>query len=93
MELAYQRAMAPAAPPTLGLPGPQANPADIIARSGGLPPGVTPVDTANIALRENPTGALPAAGRGNVTGGVPQRGSPTAKKLAATVLRMFGRVK
>jgi hypothetical protein len=76
---------APAPAPQGQIPGPQVTP-DMVAGGGGLPPGVSPVDAANVQLRANPTGALPAAGRGAVTGGMPMRGvSPTQSIIDALI--------
>jgi hypothetical protein len=58
----------------------------MVAGGGQLPPGVSGVDTANMALQQNPTRALPAAGRGAVTGGVPMVGSD-ARQIMLRILR------
>lgn len=101
MALALDRAVAPAAiaapaitPQTTApaqITGPIATPADVAT---GLPPGVTPLDVGNAQLRANPTLALPAAGRGAVTGGSPQVGANAIEAIRnALVGAMRGRVR
>lgn len=95
MEVAMQKALAPASNPMLGAPTPETDPYGIIRGGQSLPPGVSDVDALRAAQGGNQLQIEPppAPPRRPVTVPIPQAANdlnPTAADIAQRVLRMFG---